>query len=205
MNNVMRHRFTLREIVLLIVLIVVLFVGLYFLLVYYPIRDRKAELNEQIQQVEDRTVITDARLIVYNRMQDAIDEIELIPEAERTRMHKSTDEERAALYKSFGEIFSIASQVDLTYPATSQDGNVVRRPVYFSFTIPVAVASDASDSDVAAAAETAYEKCKTIFFNLTHNDNRRSLLSNVTLTPKNGNVVTDEISVSGTITYYEIA
>ena len=52
MNNIMRHKFTLREIILMIILAVVLFIGLYFLLVFYPVNNRIDEINRDLQRVE---------------------------------------------------------------------------------------------------------------------------------------------------------
>lgn len=190
--KVIQRKFTLREIILMLVLVILLFIGLYFWLIYYPIRDQKAKLNEQLDNIALYTTVADTRLLIYNNMQKAIDEIEDIPVEERTRMHKHSEKETEEIIADLKRIFG-DTQPQIRYGAFVQDENIIERPISFSITI-----STAEDPD------TAYNKCKTILYDLTHTG-RRALLSDLSVSPKDGSVETDELQVSGTITFYELA
>lgn len=193
--NVMKRKFTLREIILLLILVALLFVGLYFFLVYYPMQNKINEVKEEQEQVLIDTELADAKLEVYNSMKEAIAEIEKIPEDQRTRMYKHTDEERRRIKDNLDRIFKNNTvNYSFYFGTVTQEGNVVQRPIRFSFDVPV---SEGSDS--------AYNKCKTILYELTHMEHRRVQISNISLSPANGSVETDELSVSGTITFYELA
>ena len=57
MQNFMTRRFTLREKILMLVLIVILLLGLYFFLVFYPVRNQLEDIDAQMQDVADKQVI----------------------------------------------------------------------------------------------------------------------------------------------------
>lgn len=195
MNNAMNRKFTLRESVLLGVLVVVLFVGLYFMLVFYPIRARIAEIDAEREEIALQDSVADIRLQVYNQMQAAIAEINKVPEAERTHMNKSTDSETQQIVAMLETIFA-GTKPTITYqPLTQSDEGIVQRVINFSFLV---------ETGPEAHPETAYERGKAILDALT-NTGRRSLLSNLSVSPTNGNVATDDLRVTGTITFYELA
>ena len=51
-SKYLKRRFSLREIIFMIILVAVLFFGLYFWLVYYPIQDRIAEFNAKKDELQ---------------------------------------------------------------------------------------------------------------------------------------------------------
>lgn len=108
----MNRRFTLREKILMIVLVVVLFLGIYFLLVYYPIQNERNELEEQRQQLANDRIYWDARKQIYDNMQEGLKDIYATPVDERTEIPKfdgkSSDFESMEDFLSiyFTEIFA---------------------------------------------------------------------------------------------------
>lgn len=193
MNNIMRHRFTLREIILMIILAVVFFIGLYFLLVFYPVNNRIDELNKELQSVELADAEASADLAVYNRMKAAVEEIKKIPEDERTYMHFHTEEETAAINKDLSEIFA-GTKLSTRRSVSNSGNNIIARRIDFTFTV-----SASEDPEV------AYGKTKTMLYELTHRDNRRCLLGDLRLSPVGGDLENaSEISVSGYIIFYEL-
>ena len=195
MNKGINRKFTLREIILMLVLVVVLFIGLYFLLVYRPVNDRINELNDQIQKTRDDELSADIRLITYNRMKDAAEEIKKLPEDERTYMHKHTDEETAAIITDLGDILKDTSP-RLSYGSFTESNGVVRWPITFDFTLSIDLGPD-----------TAYNLVWDILYEMTHRELRRCQLGNITLTPGDNSGDLENaasIHVSGSITFFEL-
>lgn len=191
MNNVMRRRFTLREIILMVVLVAVLIVGLFFLLVYYPIRSRMNDIRIETEQVQYDTDIAEGRRQFYEFMQGEIAKIEQIPEDERTRMYAHSDEEDQWILDRLENIFA-GTKPEIRYSASEQ-GGIYRLVINFTFSL-----------STAAPDNTAYDQGKRILYDLTHTG-RRSQLSNLIVSPGQGNVATDDLTVSGVITFYELA
>lgn len=189
--NAMRHKFTLRETILLILLFVILAVGLYFFLIFYPLQNRISEIEAQREEVAFDNDVADARLIVYNRMKSEIAEIEKIPEDQRTKMYKYDQSEKEAILSLMYRIFGDNVQ-SLNY-SERQNGNIWEITINFSFTLDV-------DSDTTLP----YERGKTILHELT-NTGRRSQISNLSISSRDGNIADNTLMVAGTITFYELA
>lgn len=193
MNNVMNHKFTLREIILMIVLAVALFVGLYFLLVFYPVNNRIDELDAQIAKVQREDAEAADDLTVYNSMKKAVDDIKQIPENERSYMHESTLQEGMDINNDFGRILG-DMQTSGSISITELGGGVIQRRIHFTFSVSTATEPTA-----------AYDKVMTLLTELMSCGNRRCQLGNITLTPNGGDLESaTEISVSADITFYEL-
>lgn len=133
-NKFLKRRFTLREIAFLIVLLLVLFVGLYFLLVYYPIKDRVDALRIE-QDVVDKE-IADATVTKadYDAMQKELEEIYKLEESERTYMPDHSTA-RKTLTDEFGRIFgTIVPSINYDDQRTpAEDDTVYIRNVSITF------------------------------------------------------------------------
>lgn len=190
--NVMNRKFTLREIILLIVLIAVIFIGIYFLLIYYPVQNEIDDIQQKKEQLLKDSEEADRNLIIYNSMYNALEEIEKIPDDERTKMYKDTVEETEFIQKELSKIFDVALPSKRFGESVTNDNIVQWRIQITGLTIPT------SDP------ETAYLKFKKMLIALK-NLGRRMLINDFSLTPGDGNIETDEIKASITITFYELA
>lgn len=193
--NVMNKKISLRGAILLIVLVVVLAVGIWFWLVYYPIRNRYAELEQQQADIQKQTVGADDKLATYKRMAEALEEIKNTHPDEQTYMHEYTTEEDAKIISDLGTILGDDWEWDKSTSTDPSNSSVIRVRVSFHFSISTSLDS-----------ETAYEKCKNILGELISTDNRRCQLGDLTLLPDNGDLARAEsITVRGVITFYELA
>lgn len=190
--NIMRHKFTVREIVLLVILFVVLAVGLYFWLIYYPLQNKVADLESAKEEVEFDNEIADARLVLYNKMQAEIREIEKIPEDERTQMVPYTEEEKAKIMFDVYNIFGEESR-NFDYSTKIENG-IVQYSIRFTFSLDVQEGED---------PVVPYSRGKDMLRALM-NTGRRSQIGNLTVQPKSGNIATDGITVNGTVTFFEL-
>lgn len=182
MANFMNRSFSRREKILLLVLTLIGLVGLYFYLVHYPVTTQLAQIEEQRTAVADDTVIAQARQQVYLSMKAELEEIFSMPEDEITVMPKYDNIK--ALMREFNVIFDGADPELSFDPVTVEDGVAVR-VMRFTFT-----------SD--------YKRAKDILEQLT-GTGYRCLLDSLSITPEEGNLETDVLQVSGTITFYEQA
>lgn len=182
MQNLMTRRFTTREKILLLLLIVILLVGLYFFLVYYPIKKDLEEIDQQKLDVAEKQDIADIREGIYDKMQAELEEIFKMPEDQITTMPDYDNVED--LMRKFNVIFE-GTKYTLSFSVEQAKDGIVTRPIQFTFR---------ADN---------YEKAKTVIDDLTHTG-YRCLLTNLSVSPASGDVESDALSISGTITFYEV-
>ncbi len=194
----LNRKISVREAILLIVLVLALVVGCYFLLVYYPIRDRESALADEMEAVELRDTVASARLETYKMMMEAIAEIEKIPEAERTEIPIYNETTERELLTRLHIIFDDLTEPNVTYNEPRLNSyNIYERVVNFSFKVEL-------DDENPEGPQTAYEQTKTILTRLTKELKHRSMLSRLTVSPDSGSIFSSEaLTVSGTITFYE--
>lgn len=176
MANFMTHKFTTREKVLLIVLVVILLIGLYFLLVFYPVKRDRERIAAEKEEIESRIEVQQIVTRLYDDMQEQLktmDKSTYMPEYDNIEQ----------LTFKLNTIFADVKE-RLNYSESEQDG-IVSRVIAFSF------------------EATGYDQAKTILTSLTTTE-YRSLLNSLNITPKSGNVETDVLTISGTITFYEL-
>lgn len=183
MSNFMTRRFTLREKILLGLLIVILLVGLYFFLVHYPIQNRMNEIAQEREEVQARLDIAEIRKGIYDRMQAELKSIFELPPDEITYMPKHDN--LNVLIERFDAIFK-GIEVRFNYGTPQTSNGIVSRAIGFSFSV--------ADFDTA----------KKVLKELT-GTGYRCLMSNITLSPGSGDIQSSELSISGTITFYELA
>lgn len=179
MSNFMTRRFTLREKILLGLLIVILLVGMYFFLVHYPIQERMNEIAIEQEEVQSRMDIAEIRKRIYDDMQK-----ELENNDHKTYMPQYPNVE--TLIKRFDEIFK-GIEPRINYGRAQEKDGIYSRAISFSFSVD------------------GYETAKRILHDLT-NTGFRCLMSNLTVSPASGGDVEHSgLTISGTITFYELA
>ncbi len=182
MQNLMTRRFTLREKILMLVLIVILLLGLYFFLVFYPVRNQLADIDAEMQEVEDKQVIADVIEKRYADMNAELEEIFSMPKDEITYMPEYDNMQD--LLVCFNKIFASNTKWDYDY-SESRDGGIVTRAIRLNF--------EASD----------FENAKAILGQLT-DTGYRCLLKNLSLSPAGEDVENGALRLSLTIDFYEI-
>lgn len=183
MQNLMTRRFTTREKVLLLILIVILLVGLYFFLVFYPVRRDLEDIEAQKEEVLEKKDIAEIREGIYDQMKAELEEIFKMPQDQITTMPEYDNFQE--LMRKFNVIFE-GTDPQLSFSGTRVNEGIVTRPIQFRFSVP------------------NYEKAKSVIKDLT-TTGYRCLLTNLSVSPGAGDVESDALTISGTITFYEIA
>ncbi len=189
-RNVMNRRFTLRESILLALLVVIFLIGLFFMLVYYPVRNQRAEIQAQLEDVQDKQLVAD---ILYNRYEEdkeELEEIYALPEDERTVMPKHTDAHEQELLNIVGAIIEVTESHRTNWTISKSDDSVYRRVLSFSFSV--------NDFDM------GYDILKELTSIKFQNQKCRNQVSNLSVSPSSGDVKDGSLTISGTITFFEV-
>lgn len=181
-NNMLTRSFTRREKIVLAIVAIAFFIGLYFLVIHYPIKTRLKEIDLEKMEVEDQTTVAMAMAERYRLMSEELDEIFSLPEEEITVMPPYDNKQTLTLY--FYNVFADTAP-NLRFDNVKIEGNIASRSISFSFT--------ADD----------YESAKAILQQLT-GTGFRCLMQNVALSPTEGSIEEDELRVSGNIVFYEL-
>lgn len=191
-KNYLDRRFTLREIVLLVILLLVVIVGLYFGLVYYPIQARTDELNTEREELQLRHDVAEARKAQYDQMKAALEEINA-GEGQLTAMPLyDNNAQQEVLADCFTTIFA-GLDVNITYSTPTLSDGIYSRTIQFSFTV--------SEPGVEASI---YERTRSVLENLLHTG-FRCLMTTLNLNPIGEDLLNGSISVSTTLVFYERA
>ena len=180
-RSVLNRSFSTREKVLLLILAIVLVVGAYYFLVVKNVADtlaaNQAELEEVQAQIDAQTALAQAR----TRMESELSELgdgQSLPEV------AVYDNIRNELNELNG-LMASATSYDLTFDQPRLDGDLVRRDVKVSFTVP----DYRSALDMVSKLENGSYRC---------------LINDVTLTGKllaDGSV--DGVAATLDVTYLE--
>lgn len=174
--------FTKREKIVLFVVAIALVIGFYFLTISYPVKNRLEEIELEKIDVEDQTTIATAVLANYNKMKNELEEIKSLPEESLTYMPEYDNKQTLIYY--FNSVFAETAP-DLRFDAAKIEGNIASRTISFNFT---------ADN---------FESAKEILRLLTGTGFRCSM-QNLTVSPTNGDLASDELRVSGSIIFYEL-
>lgn len=177
----MRHIMTKREKLMIVVLCLIMLGGFYILVVHQPIVNAHEKIASEMEEVEMEQMVTQTRLAEYNRMKAELEEIFALPEDQITSMPPFDNIQ--TLFVRFNAIFA-GTEPQLSYSQATINGNVATRVVSFNF------------------KAKNYEHARSVLTELT-GMGYRCLLDSLSLGPENGNIETDALSVSGTITFYE--
>lgn len=197
----MTRSFTRREKILLLVLVVVMLVGLYVLVVHYPVKAELARLETEKEDAELQLQFAQAKSLKYAQMKQELDEIFVMPQDQITVMplYDNAESLMVQLNHIFGEL-----EYDLNFSEVSFQDKIATRGVQFTFDAP------------------SYEVARSIIQQLAHTGNR-SLMNTLSIAPytgdggwsninlrdtrqtTNSDILTGPQTVSGTITFYEYA
>ena len=196
--------FTKREKFLLLVMVLVMLVGLYVLAVHNPVKANLARLEVEKEDAELQLTVAQVRLGQYRNMKAELEEIFAMPADQLTVMPPYDNSK--ALMVQFNHIFG-ELEYDLNFSDVVFNDNVATRAVHFTFDAP------------------SYEEARAIIERLTHTGNR-SLMNTLTIAPtetqssrdgninlrsnrtqqiQNQSILNGPQTVSGTITFYELA
>lgn len=158
-RSVLNRSFSAREKVLLLILAIVVVVGAYYFLVVKNVADTLAanqtELEEVQAQIDAQTALAQAR----TRMESELSELgdgQSLPEV------AVYDNIRNELNELNG-LMSSAASYDLTFDQPRLDGDLVRRDVKVSFTVP----DYRSALDMVSKLENGSYRCLVNDFTLT--------------------------------------
>ena len=190
-NKYLKRRFTNREIILLIVLVVVLLVGLYFALVYYPLSNRNAELDEQLADIDSDLAIAQALKANYDLQKAAVEQYK---QSQTAKMPRCTDEQQKVLANHFFTVFGSNNFANINWsnPTAPSEG-VSERRVTVTFTVTEA-------NLTGAAGETVFDRTITMLNGLL-NSGFRCAMTNVSLSGGSDLSAATSISVVATIRF----
>lgn len=195
-----------REKTLLLVLVLLILAGLYMLLVHQPVERSMAKLAVEKEDAELRLEVAQIRLQKYGEMKAELEDIFAMPKDELTVMppYDNAEALMVQLNNIFGEL-----EYDLSFSEVVFNESVATRAVQFTFEAP------------------SYEEARVIIDKLTHTGNR-SLMNTLSIVPAEqsrnsrdgirlrttatgqagetgGGIRAGAQTVSGTITFYELA
>ncbi len=192
-NKYLKHRFTLRETILLWILFGVLMVGLFFGLVFYPIRSRTQDLQTELDAVAEERATTEATKADYDMMKAELKRLET--QGDDTVMPASNGVHSRELQD---KVDAILVGIDHGYRASItdlQDG-VVQRSVRLDFTV--------NDTNKGAPDITVYKKVRDVLAKLVTTGYRCSM-SSLNLNPNGTNLRdANSIAVSTVIEFFEL-
>ncbi len=176
-----KSKLSIREIVML-VLLAALLIGLWYYLGFYkPLQEEIADLKVQSSAVDGELTTAMANLESMNKMQEELDAILARPKNEISEI-APYDNKEVVLSELNGILYGTDYSLTFAEPQIQDDG-IVRRVVSMSFRC------------------NNYEAAKNIVTALAQNQ-WRCLVGNLSLSSAD-NVMTDEVKVSATITFFE--
>lgn len=181
MSEFMRRSLTRREKFMIVILLVALIIGLYFLVVHYPIVNRLEEIDRDTEDLEKRITAAEVKAADYSLMKAELNEILSMPEDEISVMPPYNNIE--TLMRRLDVIFD-GTQPDFTFGQASIRDNVATRVINFT-----CIAKD-------------YQDARRLLRDVT-GTGWRCLLNSFTITPVEGDLFQGELRVSGVVTFYE--
>lgn len=176
------RNFTKREKTVLLLLVIFLLVGLYFLVIHFPVTTRLEEIDAEMAMIEDETNIAIVKGQLYVNMKNELKDIFALPFDKITVM--PAYDNQTTLFYNYQNIFDNLHP-DINFGDVEFEGNVAMRNVSFTVTV------------------SSFEEAKTFVNNLT-GTGFRCLLENITVTPAEGSLENDAITLSGNIMFYEL-
>lgn len=171
-----------REIAMLLILAVLVIGVWYYMGFYQPLQNELAGLNVQISGADSQISSATSKLQSMNKMQEELDAILAQPENEITEI-APYDNKEVVLNELNGILYGTEDySLNFSDPEINDDGTV-RRVVSMSFRC------------------RSYENAKSIISALS-NCRWRCLVGNLSISCGD-NVMTDEVQISATITFFE--
>lgn len=195
-NKYLKKKLSLRENILLLVLFAILVLGLYFGLVFYPIRSRTAELNNELNNVEVQINLARIEKQAYDDMKAELERIQESGDTTVMPQYKN-NEQQEVLAACFTTIFAgMNGHWTIQYGGEPALNDGIRtRNVSFSFTV---------DESTKGAEATVYDKARSVLVALMTTGFRCSM-SYLFLSPgEDGLEEAKTLSVACTISFYEL-
>ena len=178
-----KSNLTARESVMLVFLVVLLVGVVYYMGFYTPLQNELASVNTQCNDIDMQVTTASAKIGKMNSMQAELDEILSRPADEITEI-APYDNKEVVLNQLYGILGrSMEYSLNFTDPVVQDDGTV-RRNISMSFRC------------------ADYASAKVIIQDLT-NSHWRCLVSNLSITSDNGNMMDGAVTVTATITFFE--
>ena len=179
----MKKSFTKRDAVMLVFLIALVVSLIYYMGFYTPLQDELRQLSEQAAQLDSQIAGISVQVNKMNAMQAELDEIFQRPAEEITEIapYDNKDAVLTQLYTILAQTQDYS--LSFTDPNVGSDGTV-RRNISMNFHC---------DSYIAA---------KDVLKSLTES-RWRCLVSNVSISGDNADMITNGVTVSATITFFE--
>ena len=176
------HKFNRREKTMLLALTALLLIGLYVVLVHYPIERQREQIAEERDMLSLEMSIAQARTDQYDQMKRELNEIFALPSEELTVMPAYDNVQ--ALMLDLNHIFA-GTRPELSFDPIEITDGVAARTIRFSF------------------SASSYENARFIIEQLT-GTGYRCLLDSLDVSAESKNVRSGGLVVSGTITFYEL-
>lgn len=178
-----KSKLTAREGAMLVFLLVLLIGVGYYLGFYVPLQEELSSIAIQSNNIDTQITTSLAKVGKMNKMQTELDEILSRPAAELTEI-APYDNKEVVLNQLYG-ILGQAEDYSLNFtdPDVQKDGTV-RRHISMTFRC------------------ADYESAKAVINDLT-SSHWRCLVSNLSITSADGNMLEDGVTVTATITFFE--
>ena len=176
-----KARLSTRETVMLVLLAVMLLGLWYYMGFYTPLQEELSSLAVQSANLDNQIISANAKLQSMNKMQKELDEILARPENEITEI-APYDNKEVVLSELNGILYGTDYSLNFAEPQIQSDGTV-RRVVTMSFRC------------------NNYKTAKNIITALAQN-HWRCLVGNLSVSSTD-NVMSDEVQISVTITFFE--
>ncbi len=178
-----KSKLTPRESAMLVFLLVLLIGVGYYLGFYVPMQEELASISSQSNDLDNQMTTAVAKVGKMNQMQAELDEILSRPADQLTEI-APYDNKEVVLNQLYGILGQTEDySLSFTDPDVQSDGTV-RRNISMTF--------HCAD----------YEAAKAVISDLT-SSHWRCLVSNLSITSDDGNMLEDGVTVTATITFFE--
>lgn len=178
-----KAKLTARETVMLLFLVVLLVGVIYYMAFYTPLQEELTSIAIQSADIDTQITTAMAKVNSMDEMQAELDEILSRPADEITEIAPYDNKEvvLTQLYGILGQTEDYS--LNFTDPDVQEDGTV-RRNISMSFRC------------------ATYSAAKSVIRDLTDSQ-WRCLVSNLSIVAESGSLLTDPVTVSATITFFE--
>lgn len=178
-----KSKLSLREIIMLLVLIVLLIGVGYYMGFYTPLQEEMASIASQSTDCDMQITTAMTKVGRMNEMQEELEEIFSRPADEITEI-APYDNKEVVLNQLYGILARTTDySLNFTDPSVQEDGTV-RRNISMSFHCD------------------SYEAAKEVIRDLTDSQ-WRCLVNNLSMSSDAGDMMTNEVTVTVTITFFE--
>ncbi len=170
------NKISKREKVLLVVLILLIIGSAYYMLFYTPTKEKMAQYEAELLEIDDRVLVAEAQLLHMKNMQKELDEL-LAEGADKIKEAPLYDNSKK-LMESLNLILRSAMEYNISFVEANVESHIVRRDVSLSYQC------------------ATYKQAKEILQNI-HDGKYPCIIKDVSLT------YDENYSIRVALTYYE--